>query len=246
MRSKTSCLLSSKGNFWRHSKWMTWYIKSLQAEVCLCSPVHCLAPLHLHCLAFRPCQALHQLQHLLRSMSVTAADVERTLTLPTSPRLILLDGELTLRIIQLLMAYFDERRDALILLADMSATAADVERTPTLPTSPRLILLVAGDKVTIKRWMISMEGDVICEGVQPGFISGLAALLATYYVFNLEYQEEGARTLEFVQRNRSTSLTLGYREGDSLALTLRGEQRLARERWCPRRLGSWSRKRQQL
>ncbi|XP_061889582.1 uncharacterized protein LOC133639909 [Entelurus aequoreus] len=83
------------------------------------------------------------------------ADVERTLTLPTSPRLILLaenhnaqstlpvdeDGELTLRIIQLLMAYFDERRDALILLADMSATAADVERTLTLPTSPRLILL---------------------------------------------------------------------------------------------------------
>ncbi|XP_072768141.1 uncharacterized protein [Nerophis lumbriciformis] len=45
-----------------------------------------------------------------------------------------------------------------------------------------------------------MEGDVICEGVQPSFISGLAALLATYYVFNLEYQEEGARTLEFVQR----------------------------------------------
>ncbi|XP_061914713.1 uncharacterized protein LOC133657419 [Entelurus aequoreus] len=179
---------------------MTWYIKSLQAEVCLCSPVHCLAPLHLHWLAFRPCQALHQLQHLLRSMSATAADVERTLTLPTSPRLILLDGELTLRIIQLLMAYFDERRDALILLADMSATAADVERTLTLPTSPRLILLVAGDKVTIKRWMISMEGDVICEGVQPSFISGLAALLATYYVFNLEYHEEGARTLEFVQR----------------------------------------------
>ncbi|XP_061913676.1 uncharacterized protein LOC133656840 isoform X2 [Entelurus aequoreus] len=146
-------------------------------------------------------------------MSATAADVERTLTLPTSPRLILLDGELTLRIIQLLMAYFDERRDALILLADMSATAADVERTLTLPTSPRLILLVAGDKVTIKRWMISMEGDVICEGVQPSFISGLAALLATYYVFNLEYQVEGARTLEFVQRDRSTSLTLRYREG---------------------------------
>ncbi|XP_061888371.1 uncharacterized protein LOC133639226 isoform X2 [Entelurus aequoreus] len=146
-------------------------------------------------------------------MSATAADVERTLTLPTSPRLILLDGELTLRIIQLLMAYFDERRDALILLADMSATAADVERTLTLPTSPRLILLVAGDKVTIKRWMISMEGDVICEGVQPSFISGLAALLATYYVFNLAYQEEGARTLEFVQRDRSTSLTLRYREG---------------------------------
>ncbi|XP_061880238.1 uncharacterized protein LOC133632021 isoform X2 [Entelurus aequoreus] len=146
-------------------------------------------------------------------MSATAADVERTLTLPTSPRLILLDGELTLRIIQLLMAYFDERRDALILLADMSATAADVERTLTLPTSPRLILLDAGDKVTIKRWMINMEGDVICEGVQPSFISGLAALLATYYVFNLEYQEEGARTLEFVQRDRSTRLTLGYREG---------------------------------
>ncbi|KAL7385137.1 hypothetical protein ABVT39_016381 [Epinephelus coioides] len=53
------------------------------------------------------------------------------------------DGELTLRIIQLLMAYFEERTEGLMLLADMSATAADVERTLTLPTSPRLILLAA-------------------------------------------------------------------------------------------------------
>ncbi|XP_069395202.1 uncharacterized protein [Paralichthys olivaceus] len=110
------------------------------------------------------------------------------------------DGELTLCIIQLLMAYFDERREGLILLADMSATAADVERTLTLPSSPRLILLVAGDGVTLGHWMISIESQVICEGIQKTFITGLAAVFATYYVFNMQYQEEAARTLEFVQR----------------------------------------------
>ncbi|KAL7388809.1 hypothetical protein ABVT39_021118 [Epinephelus coioides] len=39
------------------------------------------------------------------------------------------------------MAYLEERTEGLMLLADMSATAADVERTLTLPTSPQLILL---------------------------------------------------------------------------------------------------------
>lgn len=111
------------------------------------------------------------------------------------------DGEeLTLCIIQLLMAYFDERTEGLILFADMSATAADVERTLTLPASPQLILLVAGDGVTLARWMISIESQVICEGAQKSFITGLAAVFATFYVFNLQYQEEAARTLEFVQR----------------------------------------------
>ncbi|KTG31283.1 hypothetical protein cypCar_00040732 [Cyprinus carpio] len=50
------------------------------------------------------------------------------------------DGELTL--IQLLMAYFDEGIEGLILRADISATAADVESTLTIPASPRLILLL--------------------------------------------------------------------------------------------------------
>ncbi|KAK9514526.1 hypothetical protein VZT92_026686 [Zoarces viviparus] len=75
-------------------------------------------------------------------------------------------GELTLLVIQLLMAYFDERTEGLILLADMSATAVDVELTLTLSASPRLILLVA--------------------------------VFASYYVFNLQYQEDAGKTLEFV------------------------------------------------
>ncbi|KAK2829197.1 hypothetical protein Q7C36_017187 [Tachysurus vachellii] len=49
------------------------------------------------------------------------------------------DAELTF--IQLLMAYFDERIEGLILCADISATAVDVEHILTLPASPRLILL---------------------------------------------------------------------------------------------------------
>ncbi|CAJ1064737.1 uncharacterized protein LOC113051318 [Xyrichtys novacula] len=110
------------------------------------------------------------------------------------------EGELILSIIQLLMAYFDERREGLILFADMSSTAADIECTLTLPASPRLILLVAGDDVASGRWMLSIKSHVVCEGPQSGFIAGLAAVFATYYVFNLRYQEEAERTLEFIQR----------------------------------------------
>ncbi len=45
-----------------------------------------------------------------------------------------------------------------------------------------------------------MEGQVVCEGAQPNFVSGLAALFALFYNFNLQYQEEAACSLEFVQR----------------------------------------------
>ncbi|TRY83124.1 hypothetical protein DNTS_020643 [Danionella cerebrum] len=44
--------------------------------------------------------------------------------------------------------------------------------------------------------MLSMEGHVVCEGAQPNFVSGLAALFSTFYNFNLQYQEEAACTLE--------------------------------------------------
>ncbi|MED6272280.1 hypothetical protein CHARACLAT_028680 [Characodon lateralis] len=48
--------------------------------------------------------------------------------------------------------------------------------------------------------MISVEGHVIFEGVQPTFVTGFAAVLATFYIFNLQYQDEVAKTLEFSQR----------------------------------------------
>ncbi|KAK2880732.1 hypothetical protein Q8A67_018000 [Cirrhinus molitorella] len=46
-----------------------------------------------------------------------------------------------LNLIQLLMTYFNERIEGLILTADQYATAADVECSLVLPASPRLILL---------------------------------------------------------------------------------------------------------
>ncbi|KAI9518502.1 hypothetical protein NQZ68_036384 [Dissostichus eleginoides] len=85
--------------------------------------------------------------------------------------------------------------------ANVSATAADVETTLTLPASPRLILLGGTGQVTTgRRWMITLEGRVISEGITPTFLTGLAAVFAIYYVFNLQYQEEVSCTLEFIQR----------------------------------------------
>ncbi|KAK0156640.1 hypothetical protein N1851_000115 [Merluccius polli] len=103
--------------------------------------------------------------------------------------------DVALLVVQLLMAHFTETTDALILLADVSATVDDVEKTLTLPPTPR-----GTERVTTGRWMISLEGHVQCEGIQPTFMTGLAALFSLYHIFNLQYQEDAACTLEFIQR----------------------------------------------
>ncbi|KAL2083090.1 hypothetical protein ACEWY4_020863 [Coilia grayii] len=107
------------------------------------------------------------------------------------------DNDLTLRVLQLLMAHFGEDSTGLILLTDVSATAADVETTLSYPASPRLIL---PEQVAIGGWMITLEGHVISESITPTFATGLAAVFAIYYIFNLQYQHEAACTLEFIQR----------------------------------------------
>ncbi len=63
-----------------------------------------------------------------------------------------------------------------------------------------IYLKISGQSLSNQRWMLSMEGQVVCEGAQPNFVSGLAALFASFYNFNLQYQEEAACSLEFVQR----------------------------------------------
>ena len=49
-------------------------------------------------------------------------------------------------------------------------------------------------------WMVSTEGRIIGEGVRPTFITGLTAVFATFYILHLQYQDEVAQTLEFIQR----------------------------------------------
>ncbi|KAG1932748.1 hypothetical protein F2P79_021000 [Pimephales promelas] len=79
----------------------------------------------------------------------------------------------------------------------MSATAAEVEKSSTLPDSLRLIVL--GEILTATQWMLSIEGQVVLNQ-HPNFMAEFAALFATYYNFNLVYQHEASCTLEFVQR----------------------------------------------
>ncbi|XP_034549429.1 uncharacterized protein LOC117824412 [Notolabrus celidotus] len=109
-------------------------------------------------------------------------------------------NEMALRVVQLLMAHFGEKITGLVLLTDMSATPADIETTLALPASPRLILPGGTGQLMTGRWMITFEGHVISEGITPTFLTGLAAVFAIYYIFNLQYQEEVACTLEFIQR----------------------------------------------
>uniref|UniRef100_A0A3B1JEG1 Uncharacterized protein n=1 Tax=Astyanax mexicanus TaxID=7994 RepID=A0A3B1JEG1_ASTMX len=97
-------------------------------------------------------------------------------------------------VVLLLMAHFKEHSEALILQA--TATPADVEES-VLPDSPRLI--VQGETLTSANWMMSIEGQVVLSS-HPNFAAGLAALFASFYNFNLEYQKEASCTLDFIQR----------------------------------------------
>ncbi|KAL7880707.1 hypothetical protein SRHO_G00029610 [Serrasalmus rhombeus] len=107
------------------------------------------------------------------------------------------EEEVAALIIELLMAHFKEKTEDLILKTE-AASAANVERTLDLAESPWLI--IPGEKLSGQKWMVGIEGQVVCEVVQPIFSSGLATLFACYYNFNLQYQEAAACTLEFIQR----------------------------------------------
>ncbi|XP_029572041.1 uncharacterized protein LOC115164062 [Salmo trutta] len=55
------------------------------------------------------------------------------------------------------------------------------------------------DTMTAAQWMISMEKAVMMS-VHSNFVAVLAAFFASFYTFNLQYQEEASHTLEFIQR----------------------------------------------
>ncbi|CAL8311020.1 unnamed protein product [Merluccius merluccius] len=87
-------------------------------------------------------------------------------------------------ILLLLMAYFKEPENAIMLKTDPCSTAADVQRTLTLPSTPCLI--VQGDMMKPSAWMLSVEGEVVM-GPYETFMNGIAAVFASYYSFNLQY-----------------------------------------------------------
>ncbi|XP_041800685.1 uncharacterized protein LOC121612009 [Chelmon rostratus] len=106
------------------------------------------------------------------------------------------DSDKAACILLLLMSYFREPKESLMLEVDPCATAVDVN-TAELPSTPCLI--VQGDMMKPSGWLISIEGHVVM-GPHPVFVHGVAAFFSSYYVFNLEYPAAGSSTLEFIQR----------------------------------------------
>ncbi|XP_041839626.1 uncharacterized protein LOC121638736 [Melanotaenia boesemani] len=106
-------------------------------------------------------------------------------------------GHKAICVIMCLLAHFKEG-DGIFLMVDSSATTADIERTVTLPSTPRLV--VPGDMLCgADKWIMSIEGACVM-GPHCNLLHGLAAVFAAYYVFNLQYPAEAASTLEFIQR----------------------------------------------
>jgi len=64
---------------------------------------------------------------------------------------------------------------------------------------------------SVEQWLISVENRVVCVAQEVEgrtLITGLAALFAVYFVFNLKYQPEAEATLEFIQRYTCSVLSL--------------------------------------
>ncbi|KAK5862906.1 hypothetical protein PBY51_018256 [Eleginops maclovinus] len=106
------------------------------------------------------------------------------------------DSDKAACILLLLMSYFKEPKENLMLEVDPCATAVDVN-TAELPSTPCLI--IQGDMMKPSGWLISIEGHVVM-GPHPLFLHGVAAFFSSYYVFNIEYPATGSSTLEFIQR----------------------------------------------
>jgi len=52
-----------------------------------------------------------------------------------------------------------------------------------------------------QHWMITVENRVACIAHESRtLLTGMTALVALYFVFNLKYQSEAEATLEFIQR----------------------------------------------
>ncbi|KAI7805649.1 hypothetical protein IRJ41_013298 [Triplophysa rosa] len=100
-------------------------------------------------------------------------------------------------VVLLLLSHFKEKREDLVLQADVSAAATNVEKSLMLPDSPRLIVL--GEILTATQWTLSIEGQVVVNA-HSSFVAGFAALFSSYYSFNLVYEEAASCTLEFIQR----------------------------------------------
>ena len=64
---------------------------------------------------------------------------------------------------------------------------------------------------SVEQWLISVEKRVVYVAQEVEcrtLMTGLAALFAVYFVFNLKYQPEAEATLEFIQRFTCIILSL--------------------------------------
>ncbi|TDH10124.1 hypothetical protein EPR50_G00071720 [Perca flavescens] len=85
-------------------------------------------------------------------------------------------------------------------LSMVTTTAADINRSLSAPSTPRMIAL--GDSVLkANGWMLTVDGKVIIGPQELSDVdSALADLFSCFYSFNIQYQTEAENTLEFIQR----------------------------------------------
>ncbi|XP_048245216.1 uncharacterized protein LOC124118583 [Haliotis rufescens] len=100
-------------------------------------------------------------------------------------------------VILCLMKFFSEKEESLFLVVDATKTATEVEEENSI-NWPRMVFL--GDSyLNAEQFMVLVDGRVLVKRM-TSFISSLAVLFGSYYVFNIQYPASAVATLEFMQR----------------------------------------------
>ncbi|CAI9733695.1 Hypothetical predicted protein [Octopus vulgaris] len=98
---------------------------------------------------------------------------------------------------QLLMVYLGEDIQHLFPLVPVNYTVTDLESS-NIPETPCLI--ACGDSLLNScKFLLCVDGTVVNEQI-TSFVTGLCMMFASYYCFNICYNQEAPATLEFVQR----------------------------------------------
>lgn len=97
----------------------------------------------------------------------------------------------------LLLAYFDEKEDAMFIYVDQTCLGEEVqmEQVPLTPT-----IIVCGQSCySAARFMLSVDRMIVQDNI-TSFVSAISMMFGSYYCFNIHYPVQLASTLEFLQR----------------------------------------------
>ncbi|KAG5285699.1 hypothetical protein AALO_G00006390 [Alosa alosa] len=141
-------------------------------------------------------------KRLLNNLKTIAANKNRKLCQVTA-KLEFIRGEHTgssadvIKMVMLLLAYFEEKEEVMFCYVDETCLAEEVEFAEVALTPT--IVVCGRSCFSARRMMLSID-QVIVNDQMTTFIQSLCMMFGSYYSYNIHYPSQLASTLEFLQR----------------------------------------------